>query len=254
MRIVTVGQGEIGAPLTKMFEEAGHTVFAKDIEPLEVYGPIDTMIVSIPFKDKDSFCSIVWDYIRAYKPNLVVINSTVLPGTTGQIQWRVLASSNSEEHCGVVHSPIMGRHRKDSPEMMFEDIRAYPKFIGADDDFNYEAAEELFGTVGLKTVRMSSSKTSELAKLLETTYSGILIGWMQEVEQFCQKYDVDWKETLQLPEAANERIEFQRPTNVTPGFIGGHCIMPNIELLLQENESKYLDAVVNSNKRKEDEA
>jgi UDP-N-acetyl-D-mannosaminuronate dehydrogenase len=147
----------------------------------------------------------------------------------------------------------MGRHRKHAPEMMFEDINAYPKFIGADSDEAFQLAKELFSSIGLKSSRMSSTETSELSKLLETTYSGILIGWMHEIERLSNKYGVDWKETLQLPAAANQRIEFKRPTDIFPGFIGGHCIMPNIALLLQENESDYLTAVVNSNQRKQDE-
>ncbi len=32
-----------------------------------------------------------------------------------------------------------------------------------------------------------------------------------------------------------------------PGYIGGHCVMPNIELLKQCRESDFLDAVKNSN-------
>lgn len=253
MKILTIGQGEIGAPLTKLFQNAGHTVYAKDLEALEINDKIDTMIVSIPFKDKSSFVEVVWEYVQTYEPKLVVINSTVLPGTCEEIKLKCSHSSQLENPCSIIHSPVMGRHRKESPELMLEDIKAYPKFIGANTDEEYKHAKILFESIGIKTERMSSTKTSELAKLLETTYSGILIGWMQEVERLSDKYEVDWKEILKMPESANQRIEFQRPTNLYPGLIGGHCIMPNIKLLLSENDSDYLLAVVNSNKRKEEE-
>jgi len=247
LKILTIGQGEIGAPLTKMLQKAGHVVYAKDIEPLKIVGEIDVMLVSIPFKQKESFCNIVETYALEYKPRLVIINSTVLPGTCDFIL------ENSKIITKIVHSPVMGRHRTNTPEMMLEDIGAYPKFIGANSDEEYELAASLFSSINLNPIRMKTTKTSELSKLLETTYSGILIGWMQEVESLCNKYEVDWKDTLQLPESANQRIEFKRPTDIFPGFIGGHCIMPNIELLLQENESDYLTAVVNSNERKKNE-
>lgn len=244
--IITIGQGEIGSPLTKMLKNAGHTVYAKDLEPLSLErGSIEIMLVSIPFKSKNFFIDTVLAYIKQYAPSFVVINSTVLPGTTKEI--------STKSGCEVVHSPVMGRHRSNAPEMMFNDIRSYPKFIGADTDEGYNKAKELFNSIGLKSKRMSSSATSELAKLLETSYSGVLIGWMQEVERLSNKYNVNWKETLLLPGEANKRIEFQRPTNLFPGFIGGHCIMPNIELLLQENKSEYLTAIINSNKRKQDQ-
>lgn len=244
--ILTVGQGEIGAPLTRLIEQAGHKVYAKDILPLVVGEKIDAMLVSIPFKDKASFCQIVSDYINLYSPSLVIINSTTLPGTCEVLK-------NLHNDTIFTHSPTMGRHRKDAPEMMFEDIRAYPKFVGATTNEAFLLTEELFNSIGLKCIRMSSPTTSELAKLLETTYSGILIGWAQESESICNLYGVSRQETLLMIEAANQRIEFKRPTTVFPGFIGGHCIMPNIELLLQEIDSDYLEAVKKSNERKANE-
>jgi hypothetical protein len=41
------------------------------------------------------------------------------------------------------------------------------------------------------------------------------------------------------------------PTNVFPGHIGGHCVMPNIAILRRGFNSKFLDAVVESNEAKE---
>ena len=38
-----------------------------------------------------------------------------------------------------------------------------------------------------------------------------------------------------------------------PGLIGGHCVMPNINLLKEAGASSdFLDAVIKSNKRKEE--
>lgn len=244
--VLTVGQGEIGAPLTRLIEQAGYKVYAKDIAPLEVNDSIDIMMVSIPFKDKSSFIRVVSDYVNQYNPSLVIVNSTTLPGTC-----KTLATIHGKTM--FTHSPTMGRHRKNAPEMMFEDIKAYPKFIGADTDEAYDLTQKLFLSIGLNSKRMSTTATSELAKLLETTYSGILIGWAQESDSICKLYNVDRSETLQMIEYANQRIEFKRPTDIFPGFIGGHCIMPNIALLLQEIESDYLEAVKKSNERKVNE-
>ena len=40
------------------------------------------------------------------------------------------------------------------------------------------------------------------------------------------------------------------PHNVFPGHIGGHCVMPNIEILRRKFASKFLEAVVESNESK----
>lgn len=241
--VLAIGLGEIGLPLSKLIEEAGYITYKKDMAPLELSCKIDFMTISIPFKDKKSFIAVVSEYVSRYLPTLVVINSTTLPGTC-----QLLASIHKDTM--FVHSPTMGRHRKDAPAMMLEDIKAYSKFIGADSDEAYNQAREFFNSIGLQSKRMSTTVTSELAKLLETTYSGILIGWAQESDTICNRYEVDLKETLQMIEEANQRIEFKRPTNIFPGFIGGHCIMPNIDLLLQEVKSDYLEAIKKSNEKK----
>ncbi len=41
------------------------------------------------------------------------------------------------------------------------------------------------------------------------------------------------------------------PSHIFPGWIGGHCVMPNIELLQERIQSQFLDAVVVSNAKKE---
>ena len=43
------------------------------------------------------------------------------------------------------------------------------------------------------------------------------------------------------------------PTNVFPGHIGGHCVMPNIAILRNRFASAFLDAIVKSNESKEQE-
>ena len=45
------------------------------------------------------------------------------------------------------------------------------------------AAEHL-EACGMKTAQMSAPETLELAKLLETSYFGLLIAWAQEMERF----------------------------------------------------------------------
>ena len=47
-----------------------------------------------------------------------------------------------------------------------------------------------------------------------------------------------------------QEVEFL-PSHIFPGWIGGHCVMPNIELLQESIQSQFLDAVVRSNAKKE---
>jgi hypothetical protein len=46
-----------------------------------------------------------------------------------------------------------------------------------------------------------------------------------------------------------EEIDFL-PSHIFPGAIGGHCVLPNVELLRSRVESQFLDLIVESNRRK----
>ena len=48
-----------------------------------------------------------------------------------------------------------------------------------------------------------------------------------------------------------EEIRFFPPVKYFPGEIGGHCVMPNIEILLQKFPSNLLQAIVQSNTLKQ---
>jgi hypothetical protein len=44
-----------------------------------------------------------------------------------------------------------------------------------------------------------------------------------------------------------EEVEFLPQTKYFPGVIGGHCVIPNIELLLNVRDSALCKAVLRSN-------
>jgi hypothetical protein len=47
-----------------------------------------------------------------------------------------------------------------------------------------------------------------------------------------------------------DEIGFFPPVKYFPGVIGGHCVMPNIKLLKQLDDSEILRAIESSNDRK----
>jgi UDP-glucose/GDP-mannose dehydrogenase family protein len=106
---------------------------------------------------------------------------------------------------------------------------------------------EHFGQVGIKTKLLSSPEATEIAKLTETTYFGLLIAWAQEVERYCMKLDADYDQVVSF----YEEIKFFPPVKYFPGVIGGHCVMPNIALLRQQFPSGLLEAVATSNTLKQ---
>ena len=99
----------------------------------------------------------------------------------------------------------------------------------------------------MKTRLLSAPEATEIAKLTETTYFGLMIAWAQEVERFSRELGVGYDEVVSF----YEEIKFFPRMKYFPGVIGGHCVMPNIAILLERFPSDLLQAIVRSNMLKE---
>jgi UDP-N-acetyl-D-mannosaminuronate dehydrogenase len=229
--VVIVGLGEVGKPLLEIMKSRYRT-FAVDINQPASVSQCDVMHICFPFKN-EKFVGQVIEYIHQYQPALTVINSTVAPGTTRRIAV--------ESGTAVVHSPVRGKHAR-----MQEEMVRYTKFVGALDPAAGERAAGHFQSLGMKTRILSSPEATELAKLTETTYFGLMIAWAQEVERYCDHLSLNYDEVVSI----YEEITFFPPVKYFPGIIGGHCVMPNIEILSRVGHSEFLHAIKWSNRNK----
>jgi UDP-N-acetyl-D-mannosaminuronate dehydrogenase len=204
-----------------------------DISPAaEKTDGVEVMHICYPFQIKD-FIGETARYIEFFKPALTIINSTVAPGTT-----RAIAQRTGTD---VVNSPVRGKHVR-----MAEELLHYTKFVGAIDRAAAERAARHFESLGMKTKILSSPEATELAKLTETTYFGLIIAWAQEIERYCDQLGQDYNEVVSF----YEEIRFLPPVKYFPGVIGGHCVMPNIEILSKMTPSEILAAIQASNRKK----
>src|SRR6516165_2322917 len=230
-KIIVAGLGEVGKPLFELISRH-HDTIGMDVAPVHVAGDVDILHVCYPYQIVD-FIGETARYISRFKPAMTVINSTVAVGTS-----RALAERTGAK---VVNSPVRGKHAR-----MFEDLRMYTKFIGAFDTASGDLASKHFESVGLKTKTLSSPEAAELAKLTETTYFGLMIAWAQEVERYADQTGASYDEIVSY----YEEIGFFPPVKYTSGVIGGHCVMPNIELLRTMVDSQILNAIKASNEKK----
>ncbi|MFK5690761.1 nucleotide sugar dehydrogenase [Ornithinimicrobium sp. LYQ92] len=113
---------------------------------------------------------------------------------------------------------------------VFEDLRKYPKLIGAISDAGAERAREFYESALTFDPRpdlprpngvwdLGSPEASELAKLAETTYRDVNIGLANEFALFAQDHGID---VYKVIEASNS----QPYSHIhQPGIaVGGHCI------------------------------
>ena len=230
--VLVVGLGEVGKPLLDILSRRYRAVGIDIKYPAQRMERADVMHICYPFEVSD-FVGETVRYIDNYKPGLTIINSTVGVGTTRQI-----AACTSAD---VVHSPVRGKHAH-----MQEEMHYYTKFIGALDCGAAQKAARHFESAGFKAKILSSPEATELAKLSETTYFGMMIAWAQEVERYADQTGASYDEIVSF----YEEIGFFPPVKYTPGVIGGHCVMPNIELLRTMDDSQILNAIKSSNSKK----
>lgn len=168
------------------------------------------------------FTNIVSDWINKIRDlKAVVIHSTVKPGTTKKIQ--------EKSTIPVLFSPVRGVHRR-----FLDDIKKYTKFISTDDEQIDTKIKIDLEKRFEKVDWMSTTKTAELAKILvDTTYYGWLINYAQITKMICEKEGVDFDEMWKFADEIHENLG-NRP-KMYPGIIGGHCVLPNLNLIEYEN-------------------
>lgn len=229
--VVVAGLGEVGRPLMNILSKSYDCV-GIDVEELAISKPCSVLHVCYPFQIAD-FVGTTAAYIEKLKPRLTIINSTIAVGTTRMVQDRVKTP--------VAYSPVRGKHAK-----MEQDMLRYQKFVVGPDPQSTQLAAAHFAGAGFKVATFPTLESGELSKLLETTWLGMLVGWAQEIERLAFQCGASYEDV----NAFVKEIDYL-PKNVFPGYIGGHCVMPNIAILRKEFASKFLDAIVDSNDCKE---
>jgi UDP-N-acetyl-D-mannosaminuronate dehydrogenase len=248
--VLVVGLGEIGLPICELLRESGRfTVYGLDtdrkkmqeINQGEIPDKIDVMHVCIPCGGKEQLVEIVTGYVKQFKPGLVIINSTVPPGTTMALHKLC--------RCLVAHSPIRGVHK--NPEYMKWELKRWTKYVGGATAEAADAARGHFEKLGLRTKVLKSCTETELAKLFETTYRAWMIICFQEMHRISRRFKADFADVVDFVEDTH-RVRLDRPV-LFPDVIGGHCLIPNVELLLYDYDSKLLRLILDSNERRKEE-
>ena len=224
-----VGLGEVGAALAEVIERQS-PVLRHDIEPREFDVAIGVMHVCIPFISSTQFETAVAGYVERFDPALTIINSTVLPGTTSALARRTGKP--------IAYSPVRGKHVTDGGGYV-----ALRQVRGGGRRGIATRAQRHFESAGMKSRRMNKPETLELAKLAETTYFGVQIAFAQDLDRYARRVGAEYEEAINF----FEEVPFLPRTRYFPGVIGGHCVIPNIQLLRKVAGSPLLDGILESN-------
>ena len=229
MTDVILGMGEVGQTLFDLLVDRKFDCVGIDLDNSkskkysenEVIKNPEYLHVCLP-GELTGFTDIVLNWINKIKNiQVVIIHSTVKPGTTKIIQEKLSIP--------ILFSPVRGVHKR-----FLNDIKKYTKFISFDGtEIDSKIKRDLENRFE-KIDWMSTTKTAELAKILvDTTYYGWLINYAQITKMICEKENVDFEEMWKFADEIHENLG-NRP-KMFPGIIGGHCVIPNLDLVEYEN-------------------
>ena len=230
-KIIVAGLGEIGTPILQLVSKVGIAVGFDINEKLmnkrkfEKYQDLETSFLHICIPFTKNFITHVLLLYKKFKPEIIIIHSTISPGTTSNLQSRLPIP--------VIYSATRGIHKR-----MLHDMKRYVKFYAIESDapksrWASSTYSKLLKKCGVKTKQMSKPITLELAKIIvDTSYYGWLITYAQLSNMIAIKNGVDYDEMWSFADEIHKYLG-NRP-KMYPGFIGGHCVIPNLDLIHHE--------------------
>jgi len=173
MTDIILGMGEVGETLFDLLSERDFDCIGIDVDSSKCknYSKNSTienpeyLHVCLP-GELTGFVDITSNWISKIEGlKVVLVHSTVKPGTTKNIQ--------EKSKIPVLFSPVRGVHKR-----FLDDIKKYTKFISSDDKQIEPEIKSDLEKRFQKVDWMSTTKTAELAKILvDTTYYGWLINY-----------------------------------------------------------------------------
>jgi len=239
-----LGLGQVGRAIKKLALNK-FQVYCRDLKHDQLKGnTIDILHLCIPYTQQ--FIPFSLKTIKELKPRLIIVDSTVKPGTTRQIF--------NKTKIPIAHVPIMGVH----PDLA-KYQKMFTKVIGAVNDKSYRLARVHWLSLGAKKiVRFNRPEEAELAKLLSTTYYLSNIVFNKVAKELTQKTKTNYNQVYtKFNRIYNQGYQQINPDLVRQilkfmsGPVGGHCVIPNAQILNQTHKHPLVEFLLQYNARLE---
>jgi GDP-mannose 6-dehydrogenase len=190
------------------------------------------------------------------KFHVVVIRSTIMPGTTENILIPLLERESGKK---VFIDFGIGVN----PEFMREGHAIYDFYnperiiIGANDKDSSDLVEKIYFNINAPILRVDF-KTAEMIKYVDNTFHGMKVTFANEIGSICKRLGVNGREVMRI-------FCMDRKLNLAeyyfmPGFaFGGSCIPKDLRAMIHKSKELEIDtpligSIVDSNQRHVDRA
>ena len=144
--------------------------------------------------------------------SLVVLRSTVFPGTSETVERRLKAAGIDAE---VAFCP-----ERIAEGHALEELRTLPQIVGANSDSAFARASSLFEKLGVPVIR-TTPQEAELVKLLTNTWRYMKFAIANQFFQIANRAGLDYNRVLDAI-----REDYPRAADLPgPGFAAGPCLL-----------------------------
>lgn len=231
-----IGKGKVGNALSTIFKKA--IIVDKKISEEITQKNIRCMHICFPYSEK--FEEYVYTYNKTFKPEYIIIHSTVKVGTTNSL---IEKTKNKK----IVHSPVIGNE-----DNLTNSLLTFNKIIGTNDLNYFIELRKILKP--LQCIFIENPKTTELGKLLLTFQYGKQILIAQECKDICDSFNISFEEAImmmgiiynkgydKIKKITESGFDYHKPVlypDIKKGF-GGTCIHPNAVFLNEQLKDKKL--------------
>lgn len=204
----------LDSAIAKKAYRAESLVEEADVFLVAVPTPFDSEMRMADLKYVVSACEMIVPYLR--KGNLVIIESTIPPGTCDKQVKYILEKSDLRmcENFSLSHCP-----ERAIPGNTLHEMANNDRVIGGVDDKSTQLTAKLYSSFVKGNLHLTNSTTAEMIKLMENTFRDVNIALANEFAQIADDYGIDVWEAIEIANK-HPRVKILKPG---PG-VGGHCI------------------------------
>jgi UDP-N-acetyl-D-mannosaminuronic acid dehydrogenase len=162
---------------------------------------------------------------------LVIIESTVAPGTTQHVIQPILERESALK--AGRDFLLAFSYERVMPGKLLEYIVSFPRVVGGINDQSTQQAVAFYRTIVNGDIAATDVLTAEMAKVVENAYRDVNIAFANEVALACESMGVD---VFEIRDLINARPD--RHMHLPGAGVGGHCL-PKDPWLLQHGLHTY---------------
>ncbi len=163
------------------------------------------------------------------KGDIVLIRSTVPPGTTREVALPILESASGFKCSRDFYLAYSSERIAEGNA--FDEFQTMPIAVAGVDEASTKKAKELLKIINKEVIEASSPEVVEISKLIENSSRDVNIGLANELATFTESLGVDTLEVIMIANT-HKRVKL-----LNPGIgVGGHCIPYSSKYLFYKSD------------------